>query len=227
VNRAQIKKHPSYDLLFNYAMGNTSEAESLIITCHIAYCKACKDELAKFENVGGVYLSNQNKTDLSSDLWNSILKKVKGLDIEQNQDNYTAHTLNSNLVKSAIKIPSALSEYLDKKYDTNTWNSAMNNVKYKDIKFDNKDFKGKLLEIPAGKSMPKHGHESHEATLVLHGGYSDEKGTYNKGDLVLVSSDEVHSPVSSDIEGCICLVVYSGSLKFKGLLGSILNLSKF
>ena len=119
MNRAEIKKHPSYDLLFNYAMGNTSEAESLILTCHIAYCKACKDELAKFENVGGVYLSNQNKTDLSSDLWNSILKKVKGLDIEQNQDNYTAHTLNSNLVKSAIKIPSALSEYLDKKYDTN------------------------------------------------------------------------------------------------------------
>ena len=227
MSRAEIKKHPGYDLLFNYAMGNTSEAESLIITCHIAYCKICKDELAKFENVGGIYLGSQDKTDLSSDLWNNTLKKVEGINIEQDQDNYTSHTLNSNLVKSAIKIPSALFEYLDNKHDTSSWNSAMNNVKYKDIKFVNKDFKGKLLEIPAGKSMPKHGHESHEATLVLHGGYSDEKGIYNKGDLVLASSDEVHSPVSSDIEGCICLVVYSGSLKFKGLLGSILNLSKF
>ena len=158
MNKSEIKKHPSYDLLFNYAMGNTSEAESLIITCHIAYCKLCKDELAKFENVGGIYLSNQDKADLSPALWNNTLKNVEGLDIEQDQDNYTAHTLNSNLVKSAIKIPSALSDYLDSKHDTNTWSSAMNNVKYKDIKFDNKDFKGKLLEIPAGKSMPKHGH---------------------------------------------------------------------
>lgn len=227
MNKAEIKKHPSYDLLLNYAMGNTSEAESLILTCHIAYCKTCKGELTKFENMGGFYLSNQHKTELSSDLWNNTLKKIERLDIEQDQDNYTIHTLNSNLAKSDIKIPSALFEYLNSNYDTNTWSSAMNNVKYKDIKFANKDFKGKLLEIPAGKSMPKHGHESHEATLVLHGGYSDEKGTYNKGDLVLASSDEVHSPVSSDVEGCICLVVYSGSLKFKGLLGSILNLSKF
>lgn len=227
MSRVEIKKHPSYDLLLNYAMGNASEAESLILTCHIAYCKICKDELAKFENVGGVYLSNQNKSDLSSNLWNNTLKKVERLEIEQDKDNYISHSLNSNLLKSAIKIPSALSEYLDSKYDTNTWSSAMNNVKYKDIKFDNKEFKGKLLEIPAGKSMPKHGHESHEATLVLYGGYNDEKGTYNKGDLVIASSDEVHSPVSSDNEGCICLVVYSGSLKFKGLLGSILNLSKF
>ena len=33
--------------------------------------------------------------------------------------------------------------------------------------------------------MPKHGHEALEATLVLHGGYCDEKGDYNKGDLVV------------------------------------------
>ena len=227
MNKSEIKKHPSYDLLFNYAMGNTSEAESLIIACHIAYCKICKEELSKFESVGGAFLNNQDEASLTSDLWNSTIKKVEELDIEQDQDNYTSYTLNSNLVKSALKIPSALFEYLDNKHDTNTWSSAMNNVRYKDIKFSNKDFKGKLIEIPAGKSMPKHGHESHEATLVLHGGYSDEKGTYNKGDLVVADSDEVHSPVSSDVEGCICLVVYSGSLKFKGLLGSILNLSKF
>ena len=30
--------------------------------------------------------------------------------------------------------------------------------------------------------MPKHGHEALEATLVLHGGYSDEKGEYNQKD---------------------------------------------
>ena len=50
--------------------------------------------------------------------------------------------------------------------------------------------------------------------------------TIIKGDLVILEDNEEHTPISSEKTGCIC-IVYSGSLKFKGLLGSILNLSKF
>merc|ERR1712178_488713 len=116
------------------------------------------------------------------------LVKVDGLDQEQLQTNYTSHSIKSNLSYSDIKIPSTLSEYLGPDFDTKHWKSSINNIKYKD-----RNISGKLLEIPANKSMPMHGHEALEATLVLHGGYCDEKGDYNKGDLVVASSDEVHS----------------------------------
>ena len=207
-------------------MGNTTEAESLIISCHIAYCTECKEELKKYETIGGYYLTNHKELSVSKDLWKNILVKVDGLDQEQPQANYTSHSITSDLSDSDIKIPSTLSEYLGPDFDTKNWKSSINNIKYKDIKFQDRNISGKLLEIPANRSMPKHGHEALEATLVLHGGYFDEKGDYNKGDLVVASSDEVHSPVSAS-SGCICLVVYSGSLQFKGLLGSILNLTKF
>ena len=222
----EINSHPSSDMLLKYSMGNTTEAESLMISCHIAYCAECKEELKKYETIGGYYLSNHKELSVSKDLWKNILEKVDGLDQEQYQVNYTSHSIISNLSHSDIKIPSTLSEYLGTDFDTANWKSSINNIKYKDIKFQDKNISGKLLEIPADKSMPKHGHEALEATLVLHGGYSDEKGDYNKGDLVVASSNEVHSPVSA-ASGCICLVVYSGSLQFKGLLGSILNLTKF
>ncbi len=222
----EINLHPSSDMLLKYSMGNTTEAESLIISCHIAYCAECKEELKKYETIGGYYLSNHKELSVSKDLWKNILVKVDGLDQEQYQTNYTSHSIKSYLSNFDIKIPSTLSEYLGSDFDTKNWKSSINNIKYKDIKFEDRNISGKLLEIPANKSMPKHGHEALEATLVLHGGYSDEKGGYNKGDLVVASSDEVHSPVS-DSSGCICLVVYSGSLQFKGLLGSILNLTKF
>ena len=222
----EINLHPSSDMLLKYSMGNTTEAESLIISCHIAYCAECKEELKKYETIGGYYLSNHKELSVSKDLWKNILVKVDGLDQEQYQTNYTSHSIKSYLSNFDIKIPSTLSEYLGPDFDTKNWKSSINNIKYKDIKFEDRNISGKLLEIPANKSMPKHGHEALEATLVLHGGYSDEKGDYNKGDLVVASSDEVHSPVS-DSSGCICLVVYSGSLQFKGLLGSILNLTKF
>ncbi len=222
----EINLHPSSDMLLKYSMGNTTEAESLIISCHIAYCAECKEELKKYETIGGYYLSNHKELSVSKDLWKNILAKVDGLDQDQHQANYTSHSIKSDLTHSDIKIPSTLSEYLGPDFDTKSWKSSINNIKYKDIKFQDRNISGKLLEIPANKSMPKHGHEALEATLVLHGGYSDEKGDYNKGDLVVASSNEVHSPVSAS-SGCICLVVYSGSLQFKGLLGSILNLTKF
>ncbi len=222
-----INSHPSSDMLLKYSMGNTTEAESLIISCHIAYCAECKKEIKKYETIGGYYLSNHNELSVSKDLWKNILGQVDGLEQEQIQTNYTSHSIKSNLCKENIRIPSTLSKYLGVEYNTKNWKSTINNIKYKDINFQDKNISGKLLEIPANKSMPKHGHEAMEATLVLHGGYRDEKGDYNKGDLVVASSDEVHSPVSADPSGCICLVVYSGSIQFKGLLGSILNLTKF
>ena len=223
----EINAHPSSDLLLKYAMGNTSEAESLIISCHIAYCQVCKAEIEKYETIGGYYLTNHKELSVSKDLWKNILDKVDHLEQEQPQDSYISHAIKSNLSSENVKIPSTLSNYLGADFNTNKWKSTINNVKYKDIKFKDTNISGKLLEIPANKSMPKHGHEAFEATIVLHGGYSDEKGDYNKGDLVVASSKEVHSPVSADPSGCICLVVYSGSLQFKGLIGSILNLTKF
>ena len=41
--------------------------------------------------------------------------------------------------------------------------------------------------------------------MVFHGGYSDEAGNYNKGDLVILEDNEEHSPISSEETGCICL----------------------
>lgn len=222
-----IQQHPSSEMLLKYAMGNTSEAESLMISCHAAYCPICKEEINKYETMGGYYLSNHKELSVSKDLWKNILDKIDDSDQEEVQKNYVSHSIQSNICSNNIKIPSFLADYIGAGYDTDSWKSTINNVKYKDIKFNNKKIKGKLLEIPANVSMPKHGHEGLEATLVLHGGYSDEKGDYNKGDLVVASSDEVHSPVAAEDSGCLCLVVYSGSLQFKGLLGSILNLTKF
>ena len=83
----QINKHPSYDMLLNHAMGNTSEAESLIISCHIAYCPICKKEIEKYEEIGGYYLTNHEKLNVSKDLWKNILDKVEDLEQEHKQNN--------------------------------------------------------------------------------------------------------------------------------------------
>ena len=79
---SMIENHPSSEMLINYAMGNTKEAESLIISSHIAYCPLCKAEVAKYESIGGFYLKNHEELKLSKSLWNNVLEKVDGLDQE-------------------------------------------------------------------------------------------------------------------------------------------------
>ncbi len=222
-----IKKHPTSDMLINHAMGNSSEAESLIISAHLSYCSDCKKDVYEYENLAGDFLLEHDKVELSSELFKKVLEAVGTQEQIENKINYVDYKIISNLDDKGIRIPSFVSKYLNSKLDTSHWNTAINNVKYTDLIFKDNNFKGKFLEIPRGRSMPKHGHEGYEATLVLHGGYSDEIGHYNKGDLVLANDSHVHSPVASNESGCLCLVIYSGSIKFKGILGSILNLSKF
>jgi putative transcriptional regulator len=222
-----VKWHPSSEMLLNHAMGNTNEAESLIISSHIAYCPACKAEVAKYENIGGFYLKNHEELNVSKSLWNNLLVKIDGLEQDRKETNFIDHKLSTRLCEKGVRIPSFLYQYVSDATDTKNWSSAINNVKYYNINFSESSYKGKMLEIPPGKIMPKHSHEGTEATMVFHGGYSDEVGNYNKGDLVILDDNDEHTPISSEQTGCICLVIYSGSLKFKGLLGSILNLSKF
>ena len=223
----KINHCPSSEMLLNHAMGNSKEAESLIISSHIAYCPACKAAVAKYESIGGFYLKNHEELKVSKSLWNNLLDKIEDTTQDREETNFVDYRIKTSLENNGVRIPSFLHQYLPNASDTKNWSSTINNVKYYNINFNESDYKGKMLEIPPGKIMPKHSHEGVEATMVFHGGYSDESGNYNKGDLVILEDNEEHTPISSEETGCICLVVYSGSLKFKGLLGSILNLSRF
>ena len=223
----KINKHPTSDMLINYAMGNSSEAEALIIAGHLTYCSQCKKDVYEYENLAGEFLYEHEKVGVSTDLYSKVLDIIDTKEQTTKPISYIDFKIKSSLCEKGIRLPSFISRYLDKKHDTSSWTTALNNVRYTDLTFKDEKFKGKFLEIPPGKSMPKHGHEGYEATLVLHGGYSDETGHYNKGDLVFANDRHVHSPVASKESGCLCLVIYSVSIKFKGILGTILNLSKF
>ena len=71
-----INCHPSSEMLLRHAMGNTTEAESLIIASHLTYCAECKAEVAKYENIGGFYLKNHEELNVSESLWNNLLGLV-------------------------------------------------------------------------------------------------------------------------------------------------------
>jgi putative transcriptional regulator len=80
------------------------------------------------------------------------------------------------------------------------------------------------MRMRRGEAMPRHTHGGIELVLMLDGGFTDERGSYRRGDVVISDGAVVHRPVADDDADCLCLVVMEGGLKLTGPLGRILNL---
>jgi putative transcriptional regulator len=78
------------------------------------------------------------------------------------------------------------------------------------------------LRIKAGRSIPSHTHRGPEVTLVLDGGFSDQRGHYSRGDVCVADDTVEHRPVADPDGECLCLALSGGPIRFKGWLGSLL-----
>ena len=218
-----INHHLSSEILISYAAGNSSPSESLIVASHLSYCGKCRKELDFFEKLGGELLEDAGPVDINTSSIDNVLSKI---DIDESREKVVEPPIMNSIFKD---IPSVLSNYLPEgKNLTDKWNKGLGGIKYFDIDLGNskQNTRARMLSIPPGKKLPHHGHEGQELTLVIQGGFSDENGSYDAGDVAIEDENNIHTPISDPKEGCVCLVVYEGNLKFKGFFGPILNFLK-
>ena len=81
-----------------------------------------------------------------------------------------------------------------------------------------------LYRIAAGSKIPRHSHGGNEYTMVLCGGFSDERGNYGPGEVCVNGPADTHQPVADDDEVCYALAVRDGGLRFTGVLGMVQKL---
>ena len=111
----------------------------------------------------------------------------------------------------------------------------LNNIKWKQIYKGFSEFTPniedvdelKLIKMEPGASVPNHSHGGKEYILVLDGSFSDEYGTYSKGDIQINDQRIKHTPIASDNGGCICMTITEKDVIFFGKYGSFLNLFTF
>ena len=85
----------------------------------------------------------------------------------------------------------------------------------------------KLIKMDPGASVPLHSHGGKEYILVLEGSFCDEYGKYSRGDIQINDQKIKHTPVASQIDGCICLTITEKDVIFYGKFGSFFNLFTF
>ena len=81
-----------------------------------------------------------------------------------------------------------------------------------------------LYRIAPGARIPRHSHAGSEYTLVVAGGFTDERGSYGPGDVIINGPDDCHQPVGDEGEVCFALAVRDGGLRFTGMIGVIQRL---
>ncbi len=195
------------DLLMGYATGALPRAFDLVVATHVSLCDDTRARLESLDAIGGALLDDADCADVAQESLEQTMAKIQGM----------APTPRPMPTGT---FPQPLQAIVGGDLDAVQWRNVGRGVKQCVLHSDDGGT-ARLLLIPAGRAMPAHSHHGTEMTLVLKGAFSDEDGTFARGDLELADPQVNHMPVAAPGEDCICLVATDARLKFKGLLPRI------
>lgn len=224
------------EFLMDYAAGSCTEAVALAIASHLTLSPEARRRLVAFEQVGGALLEELEPAEMDADALDDVLDR---LDMDEAASRGAEAAADENgcvcgcgdacggtgeaepSADGSRVVPAPLAAYLPDTLDRLPWRSVMRGLEEYDI--DVAGAKAKLLRIRGGASMPQHTHAGTEMTLVLTGGFSDERGHFLRGDMAVTDSEVDHQPVADQGEDCICLTVTDAPLRLTGPIGRFLN----
>jgi putative transcriptional regulator len=224
------------ELLMDYAAGACAESVALIVASHLTLCPEARQRLSVFEDIGGTLLDDIEPAAMSDDALDALLDRldaddeaagtrsdagVRSEDEAHRRIDVTAAVPDRDTAPADPRVPAPLAVYLPDRLERLAWKPVMRGLDEVTIDVDAASVK--LLRIKGGTAVPRHTHGGTEMTLVLTGGFADERGHFLRGDVAVTDSDVNHRPVADPGEDCICLTVTDAPLKLTGPLSRFLN----
>jgi len=202
-----IKHHLTDALLMAYSAGTLPEAFSLTVATHISMCDECRARLASFDTVGGTLLDRCESVAMGADSLAATMALIRGgAAVGKPAPRRASHGL-----------PAPLRDYIGGDLDSVRWRPVGMGVKQA-ILPTSRDATARLLYIPAGASVPDHGHRGTELTLVLQGAFVDEADRFGVGDVEVANEEMEHTPIAEAGADCICLAATDAPLRFNSFV---------
>ncbi len=212
-----MNKHPDNNLLEAYASGSIDAVSGLVVATHLETCAKCRAyvnqvEASQANTVSESPLEYSHEFD---DMFNDIINAEPVNDNVVIQD-----TAFVNVAGKSFELPKTLVRFSDL---VGSWRSYGGKVFSAQIDLG-EDARVSLMYIGENVQIPQHTHRGLESTLVLHGGFSDEDGQYEEGDLMIRDASVKHSPFTHEGEDCLCLTVLTEPMIFTQGVARIFNL---
>ncbi|MBE4582082.1 ChrR family anti-sigma-E factor [Vibrio navarrensis] len=211
--------HPDITMLQAYACGDVDAVTGLMVATHLETCPECQKVVAKLEGAQAQTMFEPSSEPLAEIDLGNMLEQVMGSqirsDVREVYDRRFVTVKNRRFI-----LPQTLSRYADLVAD---WRSYGGKVYSAQIDFG-EEARVNLMYISEGVQIPQHTHKGLEATLVLHGSFSDEDGEYQVGDFLLRDASVKHSPRTKADADCLCLTVLTEPMVFTQGVARIFNM---
>ena len=208
-----IKFHPSKTMLNEHLAGQLPLSLTVAVSAHIEMCEQCKEVAQELESQQSDRLWQEaaNEPVDFGDMLQEILTEQPDTQIQYTQK----PDVIVQVAKKEYGLPAAFSLFSQFKW------SGFGKVSRARLINNEGEVRASLLHIEKGGSIPKHQHKGYELTLLLDGSFTDENGTYHKGDFICLEEGEEHTPFTD--EGCLCYVVQNAPVHFVAGASKVLN----
>lgn len=210
-----IHHHPDEARLLDFSAGNLSEPQALCVRMHLNQCQRCRCQADMMDSIGAVVMDQQEQTvnsdPLSDGLFDQIMSRIES-GSESDVPLYRPTT-------------DPLRKLLGKSFDELPWKRQLGAVSVLDItdRFADQSEQIVLQKLTAGGRAPRHTHRGIETTVVLTGGFTDNRGVFEVGDFVVLDQEVEHQPVALHGEDCITFSILSAPVRLTGPFLRMLN----
>lgn len=207
--------HATDETLMRFAAGTLAAGPAIVVEAHLASCPACRARVGTFEALGGAVLEDMAPTPLSAKALNDTLAM---LDDEEDAAAIAQPPL-APVEIEGIRLPDAL-----RGCDIGRWRWIGPGMKMSRVGVpQDPEANLILLKVGPGRALPDHGHVGTEFTYIVKGSFTDRFGTFKPGDLAEMNEDVEHQPVVDADGDCICLAAMEGKMRFKSVIGRMLQ----
>lgn len=210
------------DLYASYAAGCLDPAFALMVETQSALRPDLHRSIRAHEAIAGICLETAEQARLRDGALNDVLAVID----EISEDSAPAHTAAraaSAAMDEILALPEPLRAAAIDAIGLKGWEAMGRGLKRVALGGDSA-MEVELYRISPGASIPRHSHMGSEYTLVVAGGFSDERGSYGPGDVVINGPDDTHQPIGDEGEPCFALAIRDGGLRFTGVMGLIQRL---
>jgi putative transcriptional regulator len=207
-----ITHHPTEETLAAFAAGQLDEARSLVVSTHVALCPECRENLRRFESVGGAILAQTAPASMPAD---ALARSLAALDAPVDSASLRAVVAR----RAADGLPAPLGAY-----ELGPWRRIGRNVEWRGVDVaGDEDVRVFMLRAQPGTRLPRHRHKGDEWTCVFEGAFRHEQGRFGPGDFDEADESVEHHPTVEGGVPCVCLVALDKGITFQGWFGRLLQ----
>lgn len=200
--------HPQLELLSEHAAGSLSVAQSACVAAHLNYCAECRHSVVQLQNIGAALFESADPVPVGDVMLNRVLARL--------DEEAPLHHSSPVDQAGSNATPALLQRLMQGDFSDLPWRKVTDALRITRLQTGDPNYEFALYHIKAGGVIPDHGHRGSEMTLILEGGFSDDRGTYHPGDFTYRRQEDEHAPQALADQDCICLAVLDAPLRFTG-----------